>query len=593
MQILVTGVSVQPHDPGFRFDVEPSPTGSTFRSSKRESASQQMSHWKLPEDIPEEKGRGVSLTIVQSMGFFLRFAEGVRRNLAVQAFRLLDALSPRIVHGILIPDASSVLLRFVRSRAFEEFSFIMILLNAIFVGSSVDYDARHFDVPAGERVDGDHYRVLQVLLATLFVLEVSIRVLGERLLFFTSHDLSWNMFDLSICLVTFSEVMVQLLFDGNLGVVSSNIIVIRMVRLVRVVRILRVIRTMSIFSELRLMILQIAASLRVLFWVLIFLMIIMYIVSLVVMQGVKDYLANTLGGVLSTSEAEFLYESFGDLGSSIFTLYTAVTGGDDWNSIARHVKLTGRFYWFVFCAYITFMLFAVMNIVTAVFVEHAMQALAQDEDELELKVALEDDDAFVETMRALFEVAVCDSDSECLSLGQLASLFDDKHVRGRLKRLGLEAEAAHLFHLLDETGRGHVSEDDFAFGCLRLRGMARGVDVAAVASENRLMLQALASQVNDAKDELLSNLAQLCVLRPSSPALEGRPLAPSAGDDESGPSDRTKQLLIPTAVANSEGHKGTGGFASCSLRTDVVSEPESHSSVGDVPETGANVKYIS
>merc|ERR1712187_142665 len=62
-------------------------------------------------------------------------------------------------------------------------------------------------------------------------------------------------------------------------------------------------------------------------------------------------------------------------------------------------------------------------------------------------------------------------------------------VKAYFRTLGLDISTAyHLFRLLDLDNSGTVSRSEFLMGCLRMRGSAKGVDVATLMYENKRMM---------------------------------------------------------------------------------------------------------
>merc|ERR1719336_2919547 len=72
---------------------------------------------------------------------------------------------------------------------------------------------------------------------------------------------------------------------------------------------------------------------------------------------------------------------FGSVGTTMLTLYMAVTGGDDWGTAFDIVKFAGLLYECLFIGFTFFFVFAVFNILTGVFVEKAVAAAMPDRDE--------------------------------------------------------------------------------------------------------------------------------------------------------------------------------------------------------------------
>merc|ERR1711971_236065 len=70
------------------------------------------------------------------------------------------------------------LCKFVNSKIFQCFSAVLILSNAFFVGHETD--ARFLFATAGRPL-GNYFRPINVAFTVIFVLELSLKIAGERL----------------------------------------------------------------------------------------------------------------------------------------------------------------------------------------------------------------------------------------------------------------------------------------------------------------------------------------------------------------------------------------------------------------------------
>jgi len=239
---------------------------------------------------------------------------------------------------------------------------------------------------------------------------------------------------------------------------GSGLLMVRLTRMVRLARIIRVIRGMKYFSELRLMVTQIGSCFRML---------------------------------------------FGSVPGVILNLISCVTGGMDWMSFYDELVKLSIEVTVAFLTYVAIMFFAVMNIVTAIFIEHAVKAGAADSDHV-LKEELARDNKFMEEMMALFAAADEDESGE-ITYEELCDFLEDLGVRARLKLLGLEVhEAWGLFQLLDTDDSGVLGRDEFCYGCLRLRGSAKTLDTATLMSENKRVFQKVIEHVEQLREDMLS-----------------------------------------------------------------------------------------
>merc|ERR1712066_622104 len=126
---------------------------------------------------------------------------------------------------------------------------------------------------------------------------------------------------------------------------------------------MRAIRIMSRLKHLRTFLVCLQGCLGSLFWSCIMLFAIFYLFSLLILQIIAGYLADTK----QTLEGE-LEEMFGSLGVAILTLYRSATGGDDWSMAYNAVSETGEIGAIIFLLFISFTQLALINIITGIFV---------------------------------------------------------------------------------------------------------------------------------------------------------------------------------------------------------------------------------
>merc|ERR1719160_2243153 len=86
----------------------------------------------------------------------------------------------------------------------------------------------------------------------------------------------------------------------------------------------------------------------------------------------------------------------------MITLFQTITGGRDWYEFYDELSLLSFSHRWLYLLYISFAMFAVFNVVAAVFVESAMQSSAQDR-ELLIREQLRDSQAYQAKMMDVFE----------------------------------------------------------------------------------------------------------------------------------------------------------------------------------------------
>merc|ERR1719454_12202 len=158
----------------------------------------------------------------------------------------------------------------------------------------------------------------------------------------------------------------------------------------------------------------------------------------------------------------------------MLSLFQAITGGDDWRNAIDVFEDDSSFFLqaLLFSIYVSFAVLVMLNLVTGVFVEGAQRIVKQDKD--------------AELMRVVCKAfgQVDDDDSMCVTYEEFMSHLDDGSLDAYFSALDLSKHhASSLFMLLDMDHSQSLSVDEFVRGCMRLRGPARSIDLAALAHD--------------------------------------------------------------------------------------------------------------
>eukprot|EP00747_Dinoflagellata_sp_TGD_P172458 gnl/TRDRNA2_/TRDRNA2_208988_c0_seq1.p1 gnl/TRDRNA2_/TRDRNA2_208988_c0~~gnl/TRDRNA2_/TRDRNA2_208988_c0_seq1.p1 ORF type:complete len:171 (-),score=38.39 gnl/TRDRNA2_/TRDRNA2_208988_c0_seq1:189-662(-) len=90
-----------------------------------------------------------------------------------------------------------------------------------------------------------------------------------------------------------------------------------------------------------------------------------------------------------------------------------------------------------------------------------------------------------------------------ITVSEFEKALDDEDVEAYFSSLQLDInDAWTLFKLLDDDGSNVVHIDEFVMGCLRLRGTAKGIDIATLMYESRLMARKLGDFMKFVEKEL-------------------------------------------------------------------------------------------
>eukprot|EP00747_Dinoflagellata_sp_TGD_P134673 gnl/TRDRNA2_/TRDRNA2_175359_c0_seq5.p1 gnl/TRDRNA2_/TRDRNA2_175359_c0~~gnl/TRDRNA2_/TRDRNA2_175359_c0_seq5.p1 ORF type:complete len:480 (-),score=59.91 gnl/TRDRNA2_/TRDRNA2_175359_c0_seq5:21-1361(-) len=253
---------------------------------------------------------------------------------------------------------------------------------------------------------------------------------------------------------------------------------LRALRMMKVAKVLRLARVLQAFQDLRLMLASIAGSLSSLLWVLVMLSFILYMFALVFVQGFTALLAK--GDSLGQETKDSILYYFGSVEVAILTLFQNTTGGPGWEESYNLVKLIGAPYAICFILYIAFFTFAVFNILTGVFVQHAMKFAEPEKETLVFQARrqrLED----MATMKDLCHEIDDDGSGE-ISLEELHAHLKSHKVRATWRLMGIDiGEAETFFRLLSHTTEdGKVEVDRFAEGAMKMKGSANALDIQTI-----------------------------------------------------------------------------------------------------------------
>jgi len=239
-------------------------------------------------------------------------------------------------------------------------------------------------------------------------------------------------------------------------------------------------------GELRIMIRVLASAIQPLLWCT------LLITMILTIFGVF-FAETTVGFLLAKGRAwdpdlEELRESWGTVTKSMFSLYQIMFGGKEWAGLYDAMSVMDMRCRIGLLAFVCFTYVALLNTVTAVFVQVAFLRTENDRERL-VEKELDDKRDFLQTMRRMFSELDHDG-SGIIHFEELHEHLNHPEIGAYFSKLGVDcSEVEKLFHLLDEDGNKSIDRDEFMYGCLRLRGAAKSLDVALLHSEIRFAIK--------------------------------------------------------------------------------------------------------
>lgn len=361
----------------------------------------------------------------------------------------------------------------VHSMAFEAVTTVSIMVNAAFIGYEIEWKLESYaSQGCAQGVECESPSAIQrigVAFNVFFALELLLRVAAGPFRFVFGKDKRWHLFD--VVLVTLG--ILEIVFGTG-----SHFSQLRMLRIIRAARILRVVRVFKMFAVLRKMVNSLMNSFVSLFWLLILLVTVMYIFSIAFMQVTLFEMEDPQSDVLPQ-----LKQLYGSTGTSMLTLFQAITGGMDWGDAMRPMLAIGWSWVAIFLGFIMFNTFAVMNVVTGVFVDQALEIAAGDRDEL-VESQLAEQLKLATDIELFFEEHFRDSDG-LAKRSELLRVLQTPQAIAFLSTLGLDIHQGCLLELMDLLDPNHLGEIgvlDFIQCCLRVKGPAKSFDLLHVTS---------------------------------------------------------------------------------------------------------------
>jgi len=255
------------------------------------------------------------------------------------------------------------------------------------------------------------------------------------------------------------------------AVISSARAVVRGVRLGRVMRTVRLVRTFSHFHEFQKMSFALLSSMKTLACSLALLVFVMFFFAVWLTQSAADRKMR--------AEIIHLELRYGDLMSTVYTLFLSVSNGISWDFCYMPLHALNWWSASAFILYLSITLFGVLNVVTSIFVESVIRSV-QHSKELIVQEKEEEKKIAILHMKEVFRQLDIDHSGQ-ISMDEVEHFLQEPNLRKYVEALDIEAtDTRMLFKLLDRDMSGNINSDEFCEGCLRLKGAARSIDVHAL-----------------------------------------------------------------------------------------------------------------
>jgi len=427
------------------------------------------------------------------------------------------------------------LLAMVNTVWFEAFFALMIISNSLTIGIQVQENSvsTHRNDAEGSESESSVWFGVGIFYTVMFTVELGLRGLAYGKYLFSTEEWAWRLVDVLVVLTSLIELSISVmaeLMGRSDSTVVSNLRILRIMRITRLTRAIRVVRLVRFIRALKTLLYSIAHTLKALVWSLFLLMLIIYVFSIIFTDAASEFLLRKDKPWDSTDEV-FLLERFGALDASMDTLFAAITGGLTWIEAREALSHIHFLYGWVFHIYIAFCYFAVLNVMTGVFCQSAIESAEKDHEMIIQSVAHEKQ-KYTRAIRRLFKAMDADS-SGTITKEEFEEHFGDPSIRQVFDALDLDASDAYtLFQHLDSDGTQDVDVQEFLEGCMQLKGPARSIDVVSMKRDLNKMQKLVTKEIKENRTSLQSfqkNLKEDVLLRQTS----GSPSAAGSQEPDS------------------------------------------------------------
>lgn len=369
----------------------------------------------------------------------------------------------------------------VRSTKFDLAVGALIVLNTAIMCYEIEYKGigdrwtlQGLDAVRDTQTDDVFYYVEHVFTGFFFT-ELMVRLAADG---FAYLKQLMNVGDAIIVVIscTDSWLLTPLGSEG-----MSNVAFLRVMRLVRLTKALRVVRVLKAFKSLRVIVCAVANSVGALAWSMTLLFVLELVGAIFVAQLLQPYVVDE---TITLELREFIWRNFGTCGNAFFSVFEVTMAPGGFLRFRRLSEEISPMFALFFMLYTCVVTFAVVRVITALFLKATLSA--SDTEEAQAATALAKERELLATR---LKNRVGQEDSSCLTVEEFNDLMAIPQMQEWISELGMHSsEAQRLYSALD-SGNGQVEFTDI-FGALSaMRQPPRSSDIVLMLYENRRILE--------------------------------------------------------------------------------------------------------
>lgn len=370
--------------------------------------------------------------------------------------------------------------KFILGSKFEFLCTMVILLNGVFGWYAADQERISIGEPPSP-----HIQSIERCFLGFYVIEITVKIVVHKHHFFFNADMYWNLFDTTLVMQALYDELAAKFLDTQ----GQSLSFMRLLRLLKLGKVFRMLRALKAVRELRTMLRSVIESIMSMFWCMTMFMFFLYIFALIFLQGIVGALqAEVDDPGLSEDDLLNLDMYFGSVSGTMLTLYMATSGGADWEGFYDIIGVAGIMYQVIFLVYLVFTTFALLNILTGMLVEKVSSQSVGDRDDLVLEWRRKKNSEVEDIKTLCHEMDV--NANGLISWAELEQQLQSESAMAFLESLGLKISDAHMFFsiLQNVSGKPEVDIDMFVEGCMKMKGLASGMDQHALSYQIKTLM---------------------------------------------------------------------------------------------------------